>query len=124
MKPPDPGSLIEQFNDYINTRDLDGRAALMTERHTFIDMAGNSVKGKERCVEVWRDFFDQFPDYRNHFERIEASDEFVAVAGHSSCSDERLAGAALWSAKVDGLDVAEWRVYEDTPENRALLGLE
>ncbi len=49
---------------------------------------------------------------------------FVAIAGYSTCSYGPLDRPALWSARVrDGL-VSEWRVYEDTPENRGKIGLE
>jgi hypothetical protein len=46
------------------------------------------------------------------------------MVGCSVCSDVRLAGPALWTAKIEGQLIAEWHVYEDTSANRASLGLE
>jgi ketosteroid isomerase-like protein len=114
-------TIILQFNECINHRDIDGLAALLTEDHTFIDSANASVHGKERVAEAWKGFFAQFPDYQNVFERVESRGQLVAVLGHSTCSEPQLDGPALWTAKVRGEHVAEWRVYTDTPENRRAL---
>jgi hypothetical protein len=29
----------------------------------------------------------------------------------------------LWSGRIDGECLSEWRVYHDTPANRTMLGL-
>ena len=117
-------SIVMSFNDCISRRDLGGLSNLMTDDHVFIDSGNNTIAGKERCVEAWRAFFATFPDYRNHFERVLSVDSEAVIVGHSVCSDVRLAGPALWTAKMKGELIAEWRVYEDTSANRALLGLE
>jgi hypothetical protein len=47
----------------------------------------------------------------------------VTIVGRSECSVDVLAGPALWTARVrDGL-VARWQVYQDSPQNRTMLGL-
>jgi ketosteroid isomerase-like protein len=116
-------NLVMSFNDCITRRDLGGLSKLMTDDHAFIDPANSTIAGKPRCVEAWRGFFAAFPDYRNHFERVLLAGSDVVIIGHSVCSDARLAGPALWTAKLEGELIAEWRVYEDTDTNRALLGL-
>jgi ketosteroid isomerase-like protein len=110
-----------KFNECINSRDLEGLAALMTDDHTIIDSANAAVRGKERVVEAWKGFFALFPDYRNIFDRVESRDNLVAIRGRSTCSEQLLDGPALWTAQVSGDKVAEWRVYTDTAENRAAL---
>ena len=112
------------FNECINRQDIHGLAALMTEDHTFIDTADHSVQGKQQVVEAWRGFFALFPDYRNIFERVELRHSLVAISGYSTCSEPQLDGPALWTAKLRGEQVAEWRVYHDTPDNRKLLALD
>ena len=119
----DPGALTVTFNEHINHRDLDGLAILMTDDHTFIDTAGHAIRGKSACLEVWRGFFKAFPDYRNVFDRLVVEDTTVVVVGRSSCSDVRLDGPALWVAKTSDDKLVEWRVYEDTPTNRSMLGI-
>lgn len=123
MDPKDGRRLVSSFNDCINAQDLAGLSALMTDDHVFIDKADNRVVGKSACQEAWRGFFGAFPDYRNNFEDIQVHDNLVVVAGRSTCSDPRLAGAALWTAKVRDGRISEWRVWEDTKGNRASLGL-
>jgi ketosteroid isomerase-like protein len=119
----DPCALTVKFNEHINNRDLDGLAAVMTDDHTFIDSAGCAIRGKLKCLEAWRGFFTSFPDYRNVFDSLAVENNKVVVLGHSSYSDGRLDGPALWVTKSTGDKLAEWRVYEDTPANRRRLGI-
>ena len=42
----DPKSIAVAFNDSINSHDLDGLSALMTDDHTFTDTEGEVVAGK------------------------------------------------------------------------------
>jgi len=114
---------VRRFNEYINSRDLDGVGSLLTDDHVFIDSTGNTIRGKKKVLEAWRSFFESFSDYRNVFESLEARGGLVVVTGRSVCSDERLNGPALWTARVKDGKVAEWRVYEDTAENRHRLGI-
>jgi ketosteroid isomerase-like protein len=109
------------FNECINNRDLAGLAALLTDDHTFIDAASTAVRGTGRVVEAWQGFFALFPDYRNLFDRVESRQDLVAIMGRSTCSEPQLDGPALWTAKVRGDQVAEWRVYTDTPAHRMAL---
>src|SRR5215510_3210211 len=119
----DPRTLTVTFNEHINNRDVDGIARLMTGDHTFIDSAAHETRGKAKCLEAWRGFFTSFPDYRNIFDRLEVENDRVVVVGRSTCSDVRLDGPALWTARVRDDRLAEWRVYEDTPTNRRTLGI-
>jgi ketosteroid isomerase-like protein len=112
-----------RFNDAINRRDVESLVALMTDDHRFVDTAGASFEGRDAARDIWRQFFDGFPDYRNHFETVAEKDGAVVIAGRSSCSDQRLEGPALWSATIRDGKVSEWRVYEDTAERRAALGI-
>jgi ketosteroid isomerase-like protein len=111
------------FNACINAHDLAGLAALMTLGHIFTDSAGGEIRGKDACLAAWQAFFAAFPDYQNHFETVREGDGLIAISGRSSCADARLNGPALWSARVEGGLIAEWRVHADNPENRCVLGL-
>ena len=113
--------LVLQFNRYINARDLDGLASLMTDDHIFIDSANDVHEGKESMIAGWTEFFQSYPDYQNIFEAVYFRGESVIMRGYSTCSFEPLDGPAIWSAKVrDGL-LSEWRVYLDTEANRSRL---
>lgn len=121
MNEKDPKLIVLQFNECINNQDIKGLADLMTEDHVFIDSSDDVHGGKEFMTQGWIDFFNQYPDYRNHFSTVESRDNLVLVIGHSTCSFEPLDGPALWTAKVENGLVAEWRVYLDTIENRKKL---
>lgn len=97
-----------KFNEKINQRDLDGLVELMTDDHTFIDNAGDIYKNMR---DGWREFFANHPDYRNIFTSVTVRDNVVVMLGHSTCSNERrLNGPSIWTAKVRGGLVSEWRV--------------
>jgi ketosteroid isomerase-like protein len=121
--PSNPQRIVQAFNERINNRDLAGLTAMMTEDHTFIDSSDEVHAGKERMVAGWKDFFESYPDYRNHFDYLETRDDRVYVLGHSTCSCEPLHGPAIWTAWVVGEQIAEWRVYLDTEDNRQMLEL-
>lgn len=116
-------SLVSKFNEHINRRAVDGLASLMSDDHTFIDTAGGRVVGKQACLAAWRGFFDTYPDYRNHFDAIVSRGDVVAVVGRLTCAEPSLAGPAVWTARVRGGEVVEWRVYEDSPAIRRQLRL-
>ena len=100
-----------RFNERINQQDLEGLAELMTDDHTFIDNEGNITKGKDAMKEGWREFFKKCPDYRNKFTCVTIQDNVVIMVGYSKCSYKPLDGPNVWTAKIRGGRVSEWRVY-------------
>ncbi|MBO0765005.1 MAG: nuclear transport factor 2 family protein [Hyphomicrobiaceae bacterium] len=116
-------AIVDAFNGAINRRDLEGLSRLMTSSHRFVDSAGGAVSGKWACLDAWWGFFSAFPDYRNQFDRMIATGNKVVILGTSTCPDHRLAGPVLWQATISAHLVDEWRVFEDTPANRIILGI-
>jgi ketosteroid isomerase-like protein len=123
MSSTNPFDIVSKFNDAINSRDPGRMALFMSEDHTFIDTAGCRVIGRKDSILAWEGFFRQFPDYKNNFEHMEIQGHVVITFGHSKCSDERLSGPALWTAMIKNNQIQEWRVYNDTTENRKLIGV-
>jgi ketosteroid isomerase-like protein len=113
------------FNDAITRRDLAALRGLMTDDHAFVDSGGNVISGMRDALDAWRGFFEAFPDYRNVWTDLTADGDTLIATGHSICATEpELHGPAIWAATVRGDRVSVWRVYEDTPDNRARLGLD
>jgi len=121
MNKKDPILTVLQFNEYINTRDIDLLSDLISESHVFIDSSDEIHSGKQVMVKGWIDFFDQYPDYQNHFTSIESRGNHVLIVGYSTCSHADLDGPAIWTATVENDLVTEWRVYLDNPKNRVKL---
>jgi ketosteroid isomerase-like protein len=117
-----PAAIVAAYNDAINERDIDALARLMTDDHAFVDKAGARVAGKGVCLNAWRRFFVMFPVYQNETSAVSIDNDIVVLTGRSLYSDDRLAGPALWTATLSGVQVREWRVLEDTPANRAAIG--
>jgi hypothetical protein len=111
------------FNECINNQDIEGLVCLMTENYTLICDGHVDTRDKKTGRQAWSAFFKDFPDYKNIFTRVESVENFVAIAGHSTCSNSNLNGPALWSARVVDDLVDEWQVYEDNGTNRKKLGL-
>jgi len=118
MNSKDPKLTALQFNECINYQDIKGLSNLMTEDHTFIDREGGVFKGKESMTKGWLDFFNQFPDYKNIFTRVESRDNLVIIIGYAIWSKESSEDHVIWTAKIEDDLVAEWRIYVDTEENR------
>ena len=123
MSTNDPKTVALMFNDCINNRDLNSLVELMTDDHSFIDIAENIINGNLNCKKAWKDFFNSFPDYQNIFKTVISIDDFVIIEGYSNCSDKRLEGHEIWTARIRDNKVSEWRVYEDNEENRQKLKL-
>ncbi|HEY46835.1 MAG TPA: nuclear transport factor 2 family protein [Anaerolineae bacterium] len=123
MNTVDPKLTALQFNQYINYQDIDGLSSMMTESHTFIDRKGEVDKGKETMIKGWLEFFRSFPDYKNTFERVESHGDLVILYGFATWEQGSDPDYAIWTARVESDLIAEWRIYEDTEENKRKFNL-
>jgi limonene-1,2-epoxide hydrolase len=121
--PPDPKKIVREFHDCINDKDIDGLSRLISDDHRFIDMEEGLDEGRRDVISSWKGLFEIFPDYKNICEKISLDDNLVKIEGHSHCSDKRLCGPTIWTAKVNENKITEWRVYEDNSQNRELLNM-
>lgn len=124
MNTRDPKLVALQFNEFINNHDIKGLTSLMTDDHTFIDRAGSVDKGKESMTKGWTEFFSSYPEYKNNFDRVESHDNLVILIGYAYWTEKNKYDPAIWTARIEDDRVAEWRIHEDTPENRRRLGIE
>ncbi len=123
MNSRDPKLTALLFNECINNQDIHGLSSLMTEDHTIIVREGNIVRGRQPNTEGWAQFFAQFPKYRNTFARVESKDNLVVIVGFAYWSEEQPYDPVIWTAVVKGDLIAEWRIYDDTEQNRQELGI-
>ena len=120
---PESVRIVFRFNECINNRNAAGLEALMSADHQFIDSDGTSTSGRDVMLENWRSFFEMWPDYRNEFRECYILGEQVIAVGRSCCSEKLLDGPAIWSARVQDGCVTEWRIWDDTPESRNMIGI-
>ena len=116
-------SIAQAFNECITNQDIDGLSVLMTENHVFIDRAGESHGPKSQMVKNWKHFFQMFPLYKNTFEKITTSGDHVYIRGFAYWSAEEPYDPVIWTATLENNLISEWRIYEDTPENRRKYNL-
>ena len=69
MNLKDPKLIALQFNECINNQDIEGLVRLMTDDHIFIDRAGDQFSD---MVSGWKEFFSNFPTYKNYFTRVDS----------------------------------------------------
>ena len=110
MKPQELMTIALKFNEKINQQDLEGLAKLMTDDHAFVDSDNNVTKDKKTMLKGWKEFFRAYPDYKNTFTCITTQDNIVIMTGYSTCSYKPLNGPSIWTAKIHGKRVSEWRV--------------
>jgi predicted SnoaL-like aldol condensation-catalyzing enzyme len=123
MNTRDPKLIALLFNECINRQDLDGLSSLMADNHAFIDRDGSVHQPKPAMVDGWREFFKQFPEYHNIFNRIESRENLVLILGHGHWSEKNPYDPVIWTSTIVHDLVHEWRIYDDTPENRKRLNL-
>ena len=110
---------IRAFIDCINTHDVDGLAALMSDDHTFIDAHGNEVGGKDKMITGWQGYFAWFPDYFIEVTDVFEDGEKFAMFGFAGGSfkgekTESWRLPAAWKAIIKNGRVSLWQVFADT----------
>jgi hypothetical protein len=123
MNSPNPKIIALQFNETINQQNIRELASLMTEDHRFIDRAGLVVCRKGKMMNAWVRFFELFPEYRNTFTGVESNGNLVILYGYATWKNGDTPDQAIWTAMIEDSLVAEWRIFEDTEENRKNLEL-
>lgn len=114
--------LARQFVDRINAHDLEGLTSLMAPDHTFIDSLGGKST-RPGIVDGWRAYFEMVPDYWIKIDRALSDGDVAVLVGSaggtyvSQGGQARLEGKwetpAVWVARIEGHQVAEWRIYAD-----------
>jgi hypothetical protein len=119
----EPKDVALQLNEHINQQNVAGLSRLMTEQHRIIDRAGKSVEGKDAMTKAWNKFFEQYPEYRNTFERIESCESLIILLGYANWRKGEDPDYAIWTATNEHGLVAEWLIYGDNQVTRLKFGL-
>jgi ketosteroid isomerase-like protein len=101
--------VVLRFNEKIDERDLEGLVELMADDYTFISNSGEVTKGKEVNKQGWKQFFQEYPDYKNAFTTVTVQNGTVAMVGYSTCSYKPLDGPNIWTAKIRNGHITEWK---------------
>lgn len=121
MNSRDPKLIALLFNECINNQDIKGISNLMTKDHVFIDRHGDCFGD---MINGWKEFFQNFPTYKNTFTRVESQESLVILIGYAKWSIDSLEeDHAIWTATIENDLVAKWHIYEDTEENREKLSI-
>jgi len=75
-----------RFVECINRLDLEGLSDLIADYHKFIDLAGDSLIGKEAVTKAWREYMSRFPGYMIHISEVFDIDNEVVLVGRTTSS--------------------------------------
>jgi ketosteroid isomerase-like protein len=127
--PLPPVAAVIGFIDAINRGDVGRLAELMAPGHRRQVRQEPPVTGRDANRDAWHGYVTAFPDYVIYPDRLVRRGDDVAVLGSTTGShlglpdDEERQLTVIWRATVqDGL-LTLWQIIEDTPAQRALLGL-
>jgi hypothetical protein len=123
MNKKDPKLTALLFNECINNQDIEGLCNLMSKDHKLTVREGKTEKGKDVNRKGWKSFFKSFPEYKNYFHRIESKENLVILLGYAFWSVSEPYDPAIWTAIIINDLVSEWRIYQDTLENRVMFNL-
>jgi ketosteroid isomerase-like protein len=127
----EPVEVVLAFMDRINSRDVEGLCAWMTDDHVFVDGLGNRMQGREAMRKGWIAYFAWFPDYRVSHTEIFSDGSIVAAFGSAEGTyavngklpkENHWSVPAAWKAIVRGGLIAEWQVYADNQAVRKIMG--
>ena len=127
--PLPPVAAVIGFIDAINRGDVGRLTALMSPDHRLQVLQEPPVTGRDANRDAWHGYVTAFPDYVIYPDRLVHRGDDVAVLGSTTGSHlglpdhEERQLTVIWRATVrDGL-LTLWQILEDTPAQRALLGL-
>ena len=127
--PLPPVAAVIGFIDAINRGDVDRLVLLMSADHRLQVLREPALTGREANRDAWNGYVTAFPDYVIYPDHIVHRGDDVLVLGsttgsHLGLSDqEERQLKVIWRAAVrEGL-LTLWQVIDDTPGQRALLGL-
>ncbi len=141
MGDSDAAAVALAFVAAINARDVERIATFMSEDHEFIDIPGQSFRGRGPMREGWIGYYRLFPNYQIYVDRVLSNSDAVTLVGSTTGTlsafgrealrradgtlpaPDELQGPAIWTARIVDDKVAQWRVYRDTPEVRAALAI-
>ncbi|MHA1986032.1 MAG: hypothetical protein ACW98D_05265 [Promethearchaeota archaeon] len=122
MNKRDPKLTALQFNEYINNQDAKGLSSLMADNF-WVKIKKEPVWSRE-MIEGWNRFFNDHPTYKNIFTHVESRENLVILIGYALWSkDSKEEDHCIWTTTIENDLLVNWRLYEDTEENRIKLKL-
>lgn len=125
-----PVEIALAFVEAINRQDAAGLARLMTDDYVFVDLAGDvEQEGREKMVAGWSAYFALCPAYLIHVSDVYLAGDEVVLIGRTTGSHVQqprrveIQDTVIWVAGIRDGQVSAWRLYYDTPDNRARLGI-
>lgn len=118
------------FVEKINSKDIHGMAAFMTESHEFVDSLGSKIAGKKSVLLAWQMYFTMIPDYMVVVKEIFSNNSVIVIVGQAKGTysldstikeDNFWEMPAAWRATVCNNLVASWQVYADNEPVRELI---
>ena len=107
-----------EFVRYINNQNWKSLIEMMTEDFTFIGPEeGDVVEGRDKMGQGFREYFEEYPEYRIHVSKVTLSGDAVAFVGQTTGShvppEIEARETVIFVATVRDGSVSEWRIFSD-----------
>lgn len=112
--------VVERWIAARNSRDFSAIELLIADHCQLIDSRGDSIVGREDCLEAMRRFFALDPGFTLHVESIITNADETLVKGRTTAADPRLALDTLWRARSTTTHLVEWQSYSAKPSPAVL----
>lgn len=119
-----------RFVEAINAHDTAALIGLMTPNHNFVDSLGDSAS-RPAIERGWKQYFRMVPDYWIRIEKTFSEEDSCVLIGTAGGTYVPRGGAvraenswetpAVWTARIEGRKIAEWRIYCDNEPIRAKM---
>ena len=117
----DPLTTTLAFVDNINAHNTRGVVNLLAPNHKLIDVNGDVENDNERIENGWRQYLENYPDYRIYIRRIFLENDHVYLIGHTTGShlnlpdvEEFHAEGVIWVSQVKQGKISLWEIHNDT----------
>ena len=118
--------VIRDFVEAVNRKDPEALSALITSDHVWVDISGETVKGRHAALAKWRRLFAVLPTYAIDLSLFSVVDENVYLPGaaypdHERSDEPRERTSCVWRTTPSGSALRMWRTLPFDRTSKALL---
>jgi uncharacterized protein (TIGR02246 family) len=118
MSASDVEEVALEFVKHINGQDWKKLVEMMAEDFTFIGPEeGDVIEGREVMAKGFREYFEEYPEYKIHVSKVTLSGNAVAFVGQTTGShvppEIEAKETVIFIATVKDGSVSQWRIFSD-----------
>jgi limonene-1,2-epoxide hydrolase len=105
---------VAWFVEAINRHDIETVISLTTDDHRMTAQDATETVGNDRSRDYWKEQFSGPSGYAIRVRTVMSKEDRVILAG-SVIGHTQDPVPAVWEARIENRQIAEWRVYAEMP---------